>query len=1461
MDSTGVRLVYRAPRANNSHTLLIALLFLLPILSPFSAVSAEARIESQDFEILGQLSEVLEERQEMLDSNSVAQLAQPTIDGISNSVTPTGPSDPLANVDETIVGASMVVTTPPQPQHPGPYNLLIDPSSSPPGQVDNIWQTLVNLTDYVIWTEYTDLEGNTIQSYEVVTFTANLFSLFDINSDPLLHEVDIDNDGDDDIEVGLKISWEFLGGWGVEDGVLWIEPGISYSVKVLDSSQNDPDWNQLDSLQVSLIKAFAYSGQDSILALGEGESYIWVVDSRFTTQPNDFTLRIGIERFYFDISGAGSDLLFSLIQALTLGIINSGVDESGITFASISAPYAIEIRNPGQSDCPDRYSPDELLYATHTELNCGVAAGFGYLHFSPPDDNGDRDLWELAYIELSFHPNKDAVIIPEEVDIIIRTDSVLPENGLVDGEDGLTTIEYWADQRTDLHIHFHENRSELPPSESDGGSRGNVTDSVGWLRGMPAGSLSPGEIERVFRMLGSDGSQSQLPGQLPSRLGLIIGIKNFSRDNSENVDDPTLPVNPANPPKTLILLRSVQSVEEIDYDSWFLREGAPGDHRRIHISARDVPTAIVLYGSFELGGGGAVDNSLDSEDSLDFVSKIVDNVLINIVDLFLDIGNVLNDIPSAVVDVISGGVDGTSGLEGRTFHLLLTDNWLVTRTDMPIQSISVQIGSSSHPVMPGDHLLLAKDREMETVSGRNGPVDPLVPVAASIRFSGLVAFSLVDDDELDEQLMSMRTSSDEAFRFTYIEHPSGMLEGASFEALTLSDIPDNLSLQISPSGMEYLASSGIESIAYAGMDGTQRQAATITGVPDSFSTTSGIVTGWSSSTPISSIEAQISNSTEPVRMSGDHFLFHHDQETGTSTISTRLTGLSEVSWMDPAEEGASGPAGRGTAQISVSGDRALNINVDHAPTLDGDSLSVLASIDPLPSTVGIQIPTGADSGSSLDVPELNTSNGLSGVAFFISGFADLGRSVNSVLSGITSDISTSSESGEDFSFGLQLEADSAFDLTVEAVHGDGSVKAPVWVHGFAFQSSPTGIADGFHLRIWLPELPPLIDLSVTRSNKVNGQDWSISLGLDGWVPAHSEFMFQIYGINGQDLLLTLQGLTVGAPTNLGLDAIFEIRTIGEITEVTTSTHYVLSERLDWVHILLINREAGSRTEVMIHDIPETIDIQASLGTAISIDMTVPEQYRRDGSAVGAIMMQQMQWLDSAWWPATVFLTDVPGWINLTTAPSLDFDITQNIAFQGTPTLDFRASEEGMSLYIEAFGKAINRRGDTILLAEGMTDFMSIKTTQDFGLAIRSGGVGVERMYIRMSNVPVSPPMVLEELEALGENLQRATVNIREIVGPYSIIELDDVQGERIIVSARASAEIEGTEIDLRGVLLDAQITDGIPTGTTLGVNGLASDLSLLNMFPGLSGSTKHVMVIEPFSSAVLTTLATILGGD
>jgi hypothetical protein len=372
------------------------------------------------------------------------------------------------------------------------------------------------------------------------------------------------------------------------------------------------------------------------------------------------------------------------------------------------------------------------------------------------------------------------------------------------------------------------------------------------------------------------------------------------------------------------------------------------------------------------------------------------------------------------------------------------------------------------------------------------------------------------------------------------------------------------------------------------------------------------------------------------------------------------------------------------------------------------------------------------------------------------------------------------------------------------------------------------------------------------------------MGLDGWLPARSEFMLNARGINGQDLMMTLQGLTVGESTALGIDSEFSIReTSGGITEVTTTTHFVMSNRLDWIHALLIDREAGARTEMLINDSPESIDLRASLGTAISLDMTVPDAYRRAGPAVDSIMMQQMQWMDGSWWPVTVFLTDVPDAINLTTEPDLDFDITQSLAFQGTPVLDFSASADGMSLYIEANGRAINSRGEIILLAEGMSDRMVIKPTKDYGLAIRSGGDGVDRLYLRASNMPTTPPIVLEEMEALGENLRSATIHVIEIVGPYSVIEVEDVQGGRIVVSARATAEVEaiGMTFDLRGVLLDAQTTGGVPTGTSLGVHGLASDLSLLNLIPGFEGSTHHLIVPEPLSSGVLTLCATFLGGD
>ena len=925
MKGGAVRIIRRAPAINHSQTILLVLIFLMPMYSPITNVSADTRISANDFQILDEMTEVLSQREDVISSELVKNIAGPSLEGVANSVTPTNQDDPLYGINDLFSESSIVDTTPPEGIHPGPYDLLITPENSPPGAVNTVWQTIFNLTDYLIWTKYTDLDGNQVEKFEVVTFTASLFSLLDPETESFLHAIDVDNDGNNDIQVGLKIAFDLGDELGIEEATLWIKPTISFEVVVLESSEGDTVWDELQNLQVSLLKAFAYS--EGILT--GGESYVWVIDSSFTTPPLDFSLDVGIERLYFDISDAASSLVSSLLAFVSLGISLPGVDESDIVLSSLSSPYAILINNNGQTNCPDRYSQIELSTLPSTEISCGVVAGFGYVHFSPQDSNGDRDVWEVAYIEATIHPNGVSTRLPSEVNLIIRTDTTLAEGGGGAGENALDTIEYYADRRSDLHIHFHENKAGQPTANSDDPS-GNSTDTIGWLRGMPAGSLSSDEIDRVFTMLGSK-SSPELPGGQPEKLGMIIAIKNFSRDTTQNVDDPTLPINPAYPPKTLVLIRSVQSIQSIEYDSWHKRGDIATDHSKLSLELRDLPTSIAVFGSFELGSTESSDTSLDTGANLDFMSKILDSVILNLVNLFLDVGDIINSVPGEAISVLTGdaGAGGLNSFAGRDVNLLMTDNLLSSRVSMEISVLSLQIGSSPHPIAQDDHIIISKDRDLNQVVGEFGVREPIVPVASSIRFSGLSEFTFSDDNLTNIQSVGIKTNSDESFRFSFIEHDRSSLENFSFQSLYLSDIPNNISIELDEESLSYVANEGIELISYVGLDGEQRQAANIHDMPAEFMFEFGEQTSFIAETPISTVEVQISNSSDPVTMTGDHFLFHHDSNNETSTISTRLTGIQELGWIPPIEEGSLGSSGRGTAFLKSAGDRPMSINVDN----------------------------------------------------------------------------------------------------------------------------------------------------------------------------------------------------------------------------------------------------------------------------------------------------------------------------------------------------------------------------------------------------------------------------------------------------------------------------------------------------------------------------------------------------
>jgi hypothetical protein len=1445
------RLILAAPQTRGHTTLLLVLVLILPLLAPFSETQA-AQIEAEDFGIIQELHDVLAERDSMLDSEQIRLQAQNALAPVQQGVRSLSSTDPLSHVDDAMNGLTTQSTTPSQVIHPDPVELLVGDDN--PGRVDTFWATLVNLTDYTIWVQYqAQNNGPFHEEFTTVTFSASLFSLF--SPTPLMHDIDVDGDGIADIQVGITIAFDLNNGWGLAGQPptqLWLEPSIEYRVDVINPAAQM--WQVMESLQVSLMKPFAYG----INPFEPGESYVWIIDSFFTIPPTDWALQVGFERFWFDLGSSATSFVTAILELFNPFGSPSDPDESGITIAALAAPYSVQIDNGGQTHCPDHYDTANHL-APSLEHDCRVSAGFGYGHFSEPDSNNGRQMWELSYLEVALHPIAGSERLPSIVDLTIRTDSILPTGSGAAGEDGLMTIEYYGDERMDLWLHFHEDRQNY--SENDDGVYGNVTETLGWLRGMPSGTLNPTEIERCFQMLGS-ATSPELPGQLPTRLSMMIGVKNFTRDTTANVDDPTLPVNPADPnrPNTLVLIRSTQSVTSIDYVSWFERGGVATDHRMTKIQAEDIPTGIVLYGDFWLGGSD--DATVGSQNgNLDVFSQILDVTILAVVDIFLDISNVINSIPNAIVDVISGSTGDAT--QGTAIHLEMFDDFELGRQIMPITQLSLVMGSSTVPVAAGPHLLLADDTSMQQVFGRDDVlVDKLVPISVSLQHSGLSSFHVVDDNETQSQHIALGSDGGDPIRILFMEHDGANLSSADYQSILISEQPGTLEINVSTTDLNFVADRDIPEIIYVGKEGNQRQALVIESLPGNFTMAVDNDVTWVSQSPIGSVSLMISNASDPQTMDGDHFLFIQDQNASEATLSARVHGITEMGFRGAEEPGVAGPDGRGELYLEGPGDSPFHGVIMDTTNYESpaDGLSAHILLDPLPSSLAIQVPQGgANESSSLEVPEFITDEGLAGIAFFLAGFTDFGESVNSMLGGLVTSVTGSAveDTREDFSFGIELDAGTSFDLVVDAQQGRMVLPEPEWLHGISIEADEdVDNRTGFRSRVWLPDLSPQIDLSIGYQNFTETDRWDIDIELDGWKPANPEFMIEVNGYNGRDLHLMMLGFTPGEETDIEIETQITTDYRPVVPQLSIFSNYEMSTDLDAVHATLLDRSQSTRYELLLQEIPEKIKMAASLGSMVSVGMEANNSMNQDLS-IDSLMLQMHRYSVGKWWPATVFLHELPREMNLTTEPSTVFDITKPRDFQGMPTLTFSSSGAGMDLFISTTGRAVDSRGDTLLLAENLASHMSIEPTEDFGMRVSSSGNGIGRLYMRTNDVPAQPGVWLHQMETAGENLKSATLHSHSI-GGYPIIEIDDVRGGRIIANARADVEVAGVVFDGRAVLIDAQVTGGIPTGTTVGINGLASDLSLLNLM-GFQGDTTHYLMPEPLTTVIATGVATILG--
>ena len=196
-------------------SLVLVIIMLLSVWLPVPAVSGAIQIEDRDFGVLGELYNALDTRSELLIDDGEADLAANSMASVDSSVRNSTSSDALGAADDPIPDATWKNITIEPVQHPSPYEIILDPSSAPPGATDSILNTLINITDYVIWTQYETTDGQVVDKFEVIDFSASLLSLFpplpgQPTPDPFLHEIDIDNLLNDGSNSSLEHNCDFF---------------------------------------------------------------------------------------------------------------------------------------------------------------------------------------------------------------------------------------------------------------------------------------------------------------------------------------------------------------------------------------------------------------------------------------------------------------------------------------------------------------------------------------------------------------------------------------------------------------------------------------------------------------------------------------------------------------------------------------------------------------------------------------------------------------------------------------------------------------------------------------------------------------------------------------------------------------------------------------------------------------------------------------------------------------------------------------------------------------------------------------------------------------------------------------------------------------------------------------------------------------------------------------------------
>ncbi|MEC7112128.1 MAG: hypothetical protein VXW72_01210, partial [Candidatus Thermoplasmatota archaeon] len=401
----------------------------------------------------------------------------------------------------------------------------------------------------------------------------------------------------------------------------------------------------------------------------------------------------------------------------------------------------------------------------------------------------------------------------------------------------------------------------------------------------------------------------------------------------------------------------------------------------------------------------------------------------------LDLGSILNTLPDLIV--------GTAGSSGGELEVLCLSQVRQTWNDGSVRSpsslgvISMAIGSSDHPwLTDSDHILLSQDTEIEQVDGRDGPVDPLVPVAMSLRISNVSRVFQSYDPVTSIRALELGGQQSGALLVGHIRHSGTDFSDVTAQSAMISNRPGLLSVVQDPEKLVYTASEPIGTITYGGEQGAQRNAIRLEGLPAAFQLNLGDSVGFQADTPITSIMVQMTNATTPLTMDGDHFRFWVDADQAQASFSAKISNVQSVQRYSPIDPNSTGPEGSARYSLQRQVSAPFSISMEDVSTYDDPFLGLngMMRMEPLPANLEIVLPSDLDS-SGLEIPDFSQGEGVEALSFFLGDVVGIGGLVNDLVYGLVSNAGDTTGEAANVAYGIDMTTGESFDIVADMRKG------------------------------------------------------------------------------------------------------------------------------------------------------------------------------------------------------------------------------------------------------------------------------------------------------------------------------------------------------------------------------------------------------------------------------------------